>query len=96
MLVASVFLFIVVVFRRKRTEVFLVAIPLLTAVYAVLSIVFQLHMNYWKLFNIPFFQTKAGLNILASSAQYSLALVYWVFAFQYLRTSLILPKLFLD
>ena len=81
LLAASVFLFIVVVFMRKRTEVFLVAIPLLIAFYAVLSIVFQLHMNYWKLFDIAFFQTKEGLNILASTGQYSLALVYWVFAF---------------
>ena len=93
--IASLVVFVLIL-RRRRTETFIMSIPFMLATYAIFSIVLYFHLLNWDNDRIRFFNTQLGLNVLISLSNFSLAIVYWIFAFQYLRTSLILPKLLID
>ena len=92
---ASLGVFIVVL-KRRRTETFILSIPFLFSTYGILSIILYFHLQGWDHNNIRFFNTKHGQQVLISISNFSFAIAYWIFAFQYLRTSLILPKLLID
>ena len=87
---------LLVVLKRRRIGLFILAIPILFIVYGVLSFMLFFHRLKWDQDRIPIFSGDFGQNLLASISNYSLAIAYWIFAFQYLRTSLILPKLLVD
>ena len=72
------------------------SIPFLFSTYGILSIILYFHLQGWDHNNIRFFNTKHGQQVLISISNFSFAIAYWIFAFQYLRTSLILPKLLID
>ena len=92
---ASLIVLIIVLYRR-RSETFILSIPFLFLFYGAVSIMDYTYLLKWDNNRIPFLNTDFGTNLLGSLTNYSLVMVYWIFAFQYLRTSLILPKLLID
>ena len=78
--IASLVVFVLIL-RRRRTETFIIAIPFMLATYAIFSIVLYFHLLDWDNDRIHFFNTKLGSNVLISLSNFSLAIVYWIFAF---------------
>ena len=93
---ASFTVFVIVLCFRRRSEAFIVSIPFLFICYGTLSILEFTYLLGWDKGRIPLLETEFGSTVIGSLTNYCLAMVYWVFAFQYLRTSLILPKLLID
>ena len=78
--IASLVVFILIL-RRKRTESFIMAIPFMLVTYAIFSIVLYFHLLDWDNNRISLFNTELGLNVLISLSNFTLAIVYWIFAF---------------
>ena len=84
----SIGVLILVVIIRRRTDWFLIMTPLLLFLYAMCYIVF----TYFRYTN----NHSPYAFILANLGNYFYIMAHWVFKVQYLKTSLVLPKIFIE
>ena len=84
----SIWVLIIVIFKRKRTDWFLIMTPALLLLFAICYIGFS---NYRYTDNRSVFAF-----VFANLGNYFYIMAHWVFKVQYLKTSLILPKIFVE
>ena len=87
-IIVSIGVLILVVFVRRRSDWFLVMTPLLLLLFAMCYIVF----TYFRYTNIH----SPYAFIFANLGNYFYIMAHWVFKVQYLKTSLVLPKIFVE